>query len=154
MSFIIVRIDDRLVHGQVIESWCKKLKIDHIIVSNDAVAGDSMQRSLITLAVPSYIKVSVLTVEQTGGLLLSGKTSQDRVIVLLSSPRDVVNLLKTGFKIAEINVGGLHYSQGKVQVSKTISLSDDDLDALDELDDMGVKLEMRILPTDPKVDMN
>ena len=154
MSLLFVRIDDRLIHGQVIEGWCRSLEINHIVVCNDAVAGDEMQKALLSLAVPPSIRISILTIDEMCGVFSSEDFKKDRVLVLLSSPKDALRLIKKGFPIKSINVGGLHYTIGKIQVHKAISLSDEDLDDFEELDKFGVELEVRLIPTDQKINMN
>jgi len=150
MGLLIVRIDDRLIHGQVIEGWCKTLCINHIIVSNDIVAGDEMQKALLSMAVPSHIKISVLTIRETADLFLKEDYKKERILVLASSPADVLSLIKKGVRIKELNIGGLHYIYGKVQVDKSISLSERDMEALREIERSGVRIEVRVLPGDPK----
>ncbi len=154
MGLVLVRIDDRLIHGQVVEGWCSYLKINHIVVCNNAVAGDEMQKTLLSLAVPSNMKITILSIKQTIKMIPSLESEKGRAILLLSSPRDALKLVRNGFNVKEINVGGIHYARGKIQVRKAISLSDDDLEAFEELDKLGVKLEARMVPTDPKIKMN
>ncbi len=154
MGLMLVRIDDRLIHGQVVEGWCKHCRINHIVVCNDTVARDEMQRTLLSLAVPSEIKISIYSIKQALKEIPSLENEKGNVMLLLSSPQDALRLVRKGLKVKTINVGGMHYSPGKVQVQKAISLGDDDLNAFEELDKLGVILEARIVPTDTKIRMN
>ncbi len=154
MGLVLIRIDDRLIHGQVVEGWCRHLSINHIVVCNNAVAGNEMQKTLLSLAVPSEMKISILDIKQTTKMIPSLEKGKARVILLLSSPEDALKLVQNGFNAKEINVGGIHYSRGKIQVRKAISLSNSDLEAFEELSKLGVKLEVRMVPSDPKIRMN
>jgi len=153
MGMVLVRIDDRLIHGQVVENWMKFLKINHVVVVNDLVANDRMQKALFSMAVPEHTKVSILTISQTTEAILNGQFERDRAMLLLTSPQDVLNLINKGVKIEQVNVGGIHYSPEKKQILKAISVSREEIKAFQELDRLGVRLEARMVPDDEKMDI-
>ena len=150
---VLVRIDDRLIHGQVVENWMKFLKINHVIVVNDFVASDRMQKTLFSMAVPGHAKISILTITQAKEAILNGQFEGDKAMLLLVSPQDVLNLINKGVRIKEVNVGGMHYSPDKKQILKAISVSKEDIQAFQELDKLGVYLEARMVPNDEKIDI-
>jgi len=153
MGMVLVRIDDRLIHGQVVESWMKFLKINHVVVVNDFVASDQMQKALFSMAVPDHTKVTILTIAQAKEAILDGQFEGERAMLLLASPGDVLNLINGGVKIREVNVGGMHYSPGKKQILKAISVSEEEVRTFQELDRIGVHLEARMIPDDEKIDV-
>ncbi len=153
MGVVLVRIDDRLIHGQVVENWMKFQKINHVVVVNDFVASDRMQKTLFSMAVPDHAKISILTIAQAKEAILNGQFERDRTMLLLVSPRDVLNLINKGVRIKEVNVGGMHYSPDKKQILKAISVSKQDIQAFQELDKLGVRLEARMVPDDEKIDI-
>lgn len=153
MGMVLVRIDDRLIHGQVVENWMKFLKINHVIVVNDFVASDRMQKTLFSMAVPDHAKISILTITQAKEAILNGQFEGDKAMLLLVSPQDVLNLINKGVRIKEVNVGGMHYSPDKKQILKAISVSKEDIQAFQELDKLGVYLEARMVPDDEKIDI-
>ena len=153
MSVVLVRIDDRLIHGQVVENWMKFLKIDHVVVVNDFVASDRMQKTLFSMAVSDHAKISILTITQAKEAILNGQFERDRAMLLLVSPQDVLSLIDKGVRIKEINVGGMHYSPDKKQILKAISVSKEDMQAFQELDKLGSHLEARMVPDDEKIDI-
>lgn len=153
MGMVLVRIDDRLIHGQVVENWMKFLKINHVIVVNDFVASDRMQKTLFSMAVPDHAKISILTITQAKEAILNGQFEGDKAMLLLVSPQDVLNLINKGVRIKEVNVGGMHYSPDKKQILKAISVSKEDIQAFQELDKLGVHLEARMVPDDEKIDI-
>jgi len=153
MSVVLIRIDDRLIHGQVVENWMKFLKIDHVVVVNDFVASDRMQKALFSMAVPDHAKISILTITQAKEAILNGQFEEDRAMLLLVSPQDVLNLIDKGVRIKEVNVGGMHYSPDKKQILKAISVSKEDIQAFQELDRLGIHLEARMVPDDEKIDI-
>ncbi len=153
MDIVLTRIDDRLIHGQVVEGWLKTIGVNHIVVISDEVAADKMQQILLSMAVPRNIKVTNYSVEEAGKKLLEPQAHKDRVMLLLSRPSDVVRLLGYGIKLTSVNVGGMHYSQGKRQILRNVSVDDNDVTALREIAERGVMLEGRVLPSDDMVNV-
>mgnify|MGYP001068232507 CR=1 FL=1 len=153
MGIVLVRIDDRLIHGQIVENWMKLLKINHLIVINDFVASDQMQKALFSMAIPDHTKISILTIAQAREAILNGQFKEDRAMLLFASPQDVLNLINKGVKIKEVNIGGMHYSPEKKQILRAISVSKEDIQAFQELDRLGVRLEARMVPDDEKIDI-
>ncbi len=153
MDMVLVRIDDRLIHGQVVENWMKFLKINHVVVVNDFVASDRMQKTLFSMAVSDHAKISILTIAQAKEAILNSQFEGDRAMLLFVSPQDVLNLINKGVRIKEVNIGGMHYSPDKKQILKAISVSKQDIQAFQELDKLGVHLEARMVPDDEKIDI-
>jgi len=154
MPVTLLRIDDRLVHGQVVEGWLKSLRVSHVVVASDAVMADETQRALYCLAVPQGIQLSCLSVSETAKAWRNGKWPDERVLVLVSNPQDVLRLLDGGAPVRSVNVGGLHFREGRVQILKAVSLDDADVAVFRTLTQRGVVLEARPLPLDEPVDMN
>jgi mannose/fructose/sorbose-specific phosphotransferase system IIB component len=155
MTIVLTRIDDRLIHGQVVEGWLKSIRANRIVVLSDDVARDKMQQILMGMAVPASIKVCSFSIDDGAGQLLAKAFDgeKDRVLLLLSRPRDVVRLLAQGVRLATVNVGGMHFSPGKRQVLRNLSVDDDDVAALRQIAAAGVELEGRVLPQDDRVNI-
>jgi PTS system mannose-specific IIB component len=153
MTVELLRIDDRLVHGQVVEGWVKALRINHIIVASDSVEADETQKALYFLAVPQGVDLTCATLKEAALAWKAGQWKDDRALMLVSSPEDVLRIFDGGAPIQSVNLGGLHYRAGRVQVLKGISLDDADVRALKALSDKGILLEARALPLDEPVDI-
>ena len=153
MSVVLVRIDDRLVHGQVVEGWVKSLRINHVVVASDTVAADETQRALYCLAVPHGISLDCLSVADAAKEWIKSGWNDEKVIILTSSPQDVLRLLQAGAPLKSVNVGGMHYREGRVQVLKAVSLDDSDVATFHALADQGIVLEARPLPLDEPVNV-
>ena len=148
-----MRIDDRLVHGQVVEGWVKALRINHIVVASDMVQADDTQKALYHLAVPQGVLLSCLTVVDAARAWKADQWQEDRALMLVSTPEEALQLLDSGAPVRSVNLGGLHYRDGRVQVLKGISLDDRDVRALKALASKKIVLEARPLPLDEPVDM-
>jgi len=153
MDIVLTRIDDRLIHGQVVEGWLKTIGVSHIVVVSDEVAADKMQQILLSMAVPRNIKVTNYSVEDGARKLQEPQPGKDRVLLLLSRPLDVLRLIEGGVKLGSVNVGGMHYSQGKRQILRNISVDEQDVKALRDIAARGVTLEGRVLPSDDPVNV-
>jgi mannose/fructose/sorbose-specific phosphotransferase system IIB component len=153
MSITLVRIDDRLIHGQIVEGWLKTIEVDHIMVISDYVAGDKMQQILLNMAAPNNIKVTSFSVADGAKKLKEEAFKNDSVLVLVSSPRDILALLNLGVKFQSVNVGGMHYAQGKKQLLRNLSVNDQDIESFNNISRMGVELEGRVLPSDERINI-
>lgn len=153
MSIVLARIDDRLIHGQVVEGWLKVVQANHIIIVSDEVSKDKMQQTLMSMAVPKDIKVSCYSVDDAAGRILDGSLAKDRLLLLFSCPKDVRRLLDKGVKISSVNVGGMHFSSGKKQLLPTMSVDDEDAENLLEIRKRGIELEGRVIPVAEKTDV-
>lgn len=153
MPIVLVRVDDRLIHGQVVEGWLKNIRINHIAVISDQVARDKMQQALLSMAVPSSIKVTNLPVDEATRKINDNFFEKDRVLLLLSRPQDVLRLIEGGVKLTSVNIGGMHYSPGKRQVLRNLSVDESDLLSLRAISRQGVELEGRVLPSDDRIDV-
>ncbi len=152
MDFI-VRIDDRLIHGQVTAGWVRPLGIQRIVLVNDKVALDPLQREIYSLAVPPGIEVKIMTIEEAISYLKNSLDTK-KTIVLVESPRDALKLIEGDIKINKINVGGLHYETGKQTLTSYIFLSEEDLRCIALLIKKGVILEGQEIPGSPKLLLN
>jgi PTS system mannose-specific IIB component len=144
---VFTRIDDRLIHGQVVEGWVNYLKATCILVADDAVASNPLQRSIMQLSAPQGLKVLIGTVEEMCGQLRNHALDAERAILLFSNPADVIRALKTGMACEALNIGGMHFVPGKRKLLAVLAVSDVDLEALREIAGKGVKIAVQTVPT-------
>lgn len=153
MAIELLRVDDRLVHGQVVEGWVPHLKSELVVVVSDAAAGDEVQTTLMRMALPPATGLKVLSVCEAPAYLAGGEVASKRSLVLVPSPSEALALLEAGVKATRVNVGGLHHTAGKVQLGRALFLDDKDAKALRAIAARGVKLEGRALPGDAVEDI-
>lgn len=153
MPIILLRVDDRLVHGQVVEGWLPQLGVDLVVVVCDAAAQDEVQAALMKMAMPAGVGIVVSSVDDAPRMLASPQASARAMLVLVPSPAEALALLKNGVRVDRVNVGGLHYTVGKVQLGRALFLDEKDKGALKEISARGVRLEGRALPSDPEEDL-
>jgi mannose/fructose/N-acetylgalactosamine-specific phosphotransferase system component IIB len=150
----LIRIDDRLIHAQVVIGWGRVLHPDRMVIADDHVASSDWEQSLYAAASPPEIKVSILSLEETVRQLKGGVFDREKLIILVEHPRSVLGLMDLGLEIDTINVGGLHYAKGKEKVLDHVYLDEEERSALRELVKRGVTLEARALPESELVILN
>jgi len=150
---ILTRIDDRLIHGQVTVGWGEALKPDRIILANDEVASNEWEQELYRAAVPSEIEVCVTSVKDAAAILSEEEHNGRRTILLVASPQDVLRLFHCGAHIEKVNVGGLHFREGKHALLPFVYVDEDDLNALRTLCQRGIRVECQDVPTCRRIGM-
>lgn len=148
MSVVLARIDDRLIHGQVVVGWARYTQADCIIVANDAVCADPMQRTLLPMAVPQGIEVAIYRVREAAEKLSAGAHGARRAILLFVSPTDALQFRRLGGELNALNLGGIRLAPGKEQIRKSVSLGAEDRVALRELHQAGVEIYFQMVPGD------
>jgi len=153
MPILLARIDDRLIHGQVIAGWAQTLKVEHIIVVNDEIVNNDMQKFLFRMATPNEINLSIFSVQEAAEKIKNRAFDNENVMLLFKSPEDVYRLLKNGARLGEVNVGGMHFAKDKIQLFDAIFVDNRDVEMFEKLKQLNVVLEVRMVPTDPKKDI-
>ena len=150
MSIKIVRIDDRLIHGQIVQGWLKTIDVDKILIVSDEVANDEMQQVLLSMAVPSSVKLVIKNINDASYEIANEVYEQDNLMILFSNPQDIVKMIDNGIKFQSINIGGMHYAHGKKQLLTNLSVDKSDVEAFLKLINCGIELETRALPQDDR----
>ena len=148
------RVDDRLIHGQVILGWGSVLKPDRIILADDEVASNEWEKNLYAASVPPEIKVSILPLLEAAAQLKRGIFDTERVILLVRHPKDVVALMDLGLPVGEVNIGGLHFREGRQKLLDNVYIDGEERNIMRELVKRGVILDGRAVPGSRAVKLN
>ena len=152
MKINLVRIDDRLIHGQVATVWSKEANAQRIIICSDEVAKDQIRKTFF-YRWTSRSKVSVVDVAKAVRVYNNPKYEKDTVFFLYTCPQDVLRMAEAGVPIKSVNIGGMSFKTGKTQITKAVSVDESDIAAFKKLHEMGIELEIRPVATDKKVDL-
>lgn len=152
LNIVLTRIDDRLIHGQVVTAWAKVTKGNRIIVVDDNVANDDFMSKIIKMAAPASFKIGIHTIEQAAKILKDENTNE-RVIVLVKTPVTVKALMEKGVEIKELDLGGMGATKGRKQLYRNISISDDEKECFKQLINDGVNVVVQIVPDDSPKDI-
>jgi PTS system mannose-specific IIA component len=143
----LIRIDDRLIHGQLVEGWVNYLKATLILVADDAIASNSRQRSIMELSAPQGLQVFIGSVEEVCVRLHEAVHDAGHAIVVFSNPVDALRALESGMECRALNIGGMHYVPGKRKLLDVLAVNDADLEALRAIAAKGIKIVIQTVPT-------
>ena len=144
---VYFRIDDRLIHGQIVASWIASLNCNRIIVADDKAAVDTFQQALLKIAVPSSIKLQIVKVKEAADLL-NELDENANVLVILKEVNSALSLVDNGFTPEMINVGNSGARKGATQYFKSLFFTDEDIEKYHKLALSGVKLITQVVPTE------
>ena len=149
------RIDERLIHGQVIATWLNSLGVTHLIVANDEASQNVTQQKMLKLAVPSNVKCLIKNVSDVINVLKDPRCSKMRIMLIVGNPFDAVKLLEAVPEIAEINLANYGSItkpdvEDKLIISPMVSLDQEDIQAVNQLIDFGKPLFTQKTPVEPK----
>ncbi|GIP63568.1 PTS N-acetylgalactosamine transporter subunit IIB [Virgibacillus pantothenticus] len=151
-NILLTRIDNRLIHGQVGVTWVNHLGANLVVVANDKVSQDEVQQSLMDMVLPDVIQARYFSIQKTIDIIHKASPKQ-KIFLVVKDVHDALALKQGGVPIDHINVGNMHYEEGKKQISSTVSVDDKDIEAFKKLADMGVTLDVRGVPNEKGQDI-
>lgn len=148
MTVVHVRMDNRLIHGQILVAWSREFRIDHLIVTNDKVASDPLQVTLLKAVAPLGCEVSVLTVEDTVAYCHSPKGQSENIFIIAKFPEDGLGLVEKGLDVKTLNLGNQAFVRGSKKLSNSVFLTEQGVQALKKIHNCGIRITCRMMPTD------
>ena len=148
MSIVFVRIDNRLIHGQILEAWVPNTGADCIVVASNDLPEMAFQRQLMKAAVPSDIEVAIGNVEEMTAYLRSQQAEKRRVLLLFGNLQDALQAFQLGIHFPMLNLGNLHGGKDRKRYSCTVAMNREDLESLEFLAEEGVKVVLQCVPSD------
>ncbi len=142
----LIRIDDRLIHGQVIAVWCKHQPFTRIVIVDDEVAADPFVQEVMRLAAPPGLQVDVLSLKEAICNLPQDSHPRRTTMILLRSPQAALRLYEGGVRYTALNVGGLGSGPGRRPLFRHIAMSDEEIAALKALAEQGVEITFLTVP--------
>lgn len=156
MNVTNFRIDDRLIHGQIVTQWIADSAAKKIIVADDRAAGDPTQQMLLKLTVPGGIALDILTIADAAKLLSTDESDQNALLIV-RNPKSAYELVEQGFSPRSINVGNISNSRSEVGRKRLLAfvyVEPDDVSYLRKLMEGGIELEIRAVPADKPIDVD
>lgn len=144
-NILLTRVDNRLIHGQVGVTWVNHLGANLILVADDEVSNDSVQQNLMEMVVPDSIQTRFFSIEKTINVIHKANENQ-KIFLVCRTPQNALKLIEGGVPIKELNIGNMHFNEGKEQISLTVSLDENDKQTIRKILDHGVKVEVRRVP--------
>ena len=147
-----VRIDERLIHGQVATMWTNHLKATRIMVVDNEVVKNEMEKEVLKMAKPNSVKLSILTTKGASMRINNGQYDAEKVFLIVKNPKTLVEFKDTGVVLEEINVGNMSAKKGSKQIAKSIGVTSTDIEAFNYLNQKGVNLVAQMVPNEEKSD--
>lgn len=152
MKISVFRIDDRLIHGQIITAWIAYSDAKTIIVADDNAAKDEFTQSLLKMATPNTINLKILSISNVIEFLRND-TDDTKALLLVRTPQSAYDILEAGIKIESINIGNLNMKKGKTKILGNFWVTTEDVDYIHKINEKGVKLEVRAVPNERSQDV-
>lgn len=153
MSVKLVRIDDRLIHGQIVTAWIKEAKANAILVADDIAANDPTQSMLLKLTTPKDTKLYIKGLKDSADSIKNNEIKED-VFMLIRNPENAYKLLEYGLDFSSINLGNVSNSKsdtGRKTILPFLHLEENDVNFIRKLDEAGVNLDVRAVPSDRSI---
>lgn len=146
----LLRVDHRLLHGQVAFSWTQYVGADCTLIANDSVPEDELRKTTIKLAKPPSVKLVIKNINDSIEAIKSGVTDKYNLFIVVESVNDAWRIASAVEEIKSINLGGIKAKEGSKNISKAINLLPEEIEQLQQLVGKGVEVEIRQVPNDRK----
>lgn len=152
MPISFVRIDDRVIHGQIVARWSKLKPCNGILVIDDKIAQDPLQKEIFKHAAPSNIKVGVYTAEEGVEKVNKAKQAKNSYFVIVKSPVTLKKLIELGGDFGtELNVGPMSARGTTQTIGKNVSITEEEKEAFDYLQNKGINIIFQLVPEETPV---
>jgi mannose/fructose/N-acetylgalactosamine-specific phosphotransferase system component IIB len=154
MEITLVRVDERLIHGQITMNWTRRVGANVILAANDDVVRDPLQSNLMKMAAPPGTKVEILSMKDAAEKLTSEAWPNGKLLILVRNPIDLLYLIEHGLEIVKANVGGVRKEGADIKLTKEVMATQEELDAWKTLDEKGIDLQVQWLPGEGSTNLN
>jgi mannose/fructose/N-acetylgalactosamine-specific phosphotransferase system component IIB len=144
----LLRVDERLLHGQVALNWVSNVGASSILIANDEVMGNEMSKMALKMAKPSGVNLAIRGIEGAAELLNDPRSAGITVFVIVRTLGDALRLARQTSAIKTINIGGIKKKEGSRLIAPAVFVNSDDIDKLKQLSQLVDKIEFRMLPSD------
>jgi len=147
MTIALYRIDDRLIHGQVVVGWGQPLDVAFIVLVDDEVRSSDWEQDLYRMGVPAHIEVVFASVDEAAERLPAWEADARVGILLVPDIDTAVGLAGRSNRVKRFNVGGIHHRAGRTERLRFVYLTDEERDKLRRLAASGVEVTAQDVPT-------
>ena len=144
----LLRVDERLLHGQVALNWVRHIGTSLILIANDEVADNEMSKMALKLAKPNDVKLSIRDIAGAVEMLNDPRSNDMVIFVIVRTIEDALKLVQMIGKVPIVNVGGVKKKAGAKFIAPAVFINDDDIKNLRELEKLVDTVEFRMLPAD------
>lgn len=154
MGIVVARIDDRLVHGIVVTQWASSTNAQRIMVIDDEVAKDETRKAAMRLSKPAGVGMSLIDTETALTNFAAGRYDTHNVLLVVNNIEVLLKLAKSGVDIPKVNIGIMLDREDRTKYEKSFAASDEELQELKELSDMGIPVTFQFTPSDREIPLS
>ena len=143
MPVIFARVDDRLIHGQVVQAWLPELNVDEVVIPCAKRREGLLNKNLLRLSLPFEYELTILDSHQA---VQYARNSKKRIFLLMSSLQEMADLIEDGLQIKSINIGGMHFKEHSQKLAENVFLDKQDKHFLKIISGLGIRIETRAVP--------
>ena len=143
MPIIFARVDDRLIHGQVVQAWLPELNVDEVVIPCAKHHKNMLNRALLRLSLPYEYALTILDSHAT---VKYTRNSKKRIFLLMSTLEEMADLIEDGLQIKSINIGGMHFKENAQKLAENVFLDEQDKHLLKIINGLGIRIETRSVP--------
>ena len=147
----LMRVDHRLLHGQVAFSWTNALGTDCILIANDSVPTDDIRKTTLKLSKPNGVKLVIKTIDDAIAAINSGVTDKYKLFIIVETIHDAKRMVEGCQTVHAVNLGGTRKAEEKKAISKFIFASESDIEDIRAMLQAGAEVELRQVPSDTKI---
>jgi mannose/fructose/N-acetylgalactosamine-specific phosphotransferase system component IIB len=152
-NLVLARIDDRLIHGQIVTAWCRTTNASCILIADDALVKDSFTQRLLKAAAPPDIVVTILSVADAGAYLKEQPDANERIMLLTKAPEAMERLADDGITFKMIVLGGMGMKPGRNRFNKNVSASPEEVACMKRLVERGIDMQYQLVPRELPVNI-
>jgi len=145
-----IRVDDRLIHGQVATRWVRHVNANRIMIIDDAVAENEIEKMMLRSAAPESCNTSILSCKKAIANIAAGNYDNQQVLVLMKTPAIALKMLEQGLALTQINIGNMSNQENRKQIKRSVSISNEELNIINKLLSQGVKVTAQMTPEEPE----
>ncbi|HEF8771179.1 PTS system mannose/fructose/N-acetylgalactosamine-transporter subunit IIB [Providencia manganoxydans] len=153
-GIVHIRVDDRLIHGQVATRWVSHFNANRIMIIDDAVAANDIEKMMLRSAAPDGCNTSILARETAFNNISQGNYENQKVLILVKTPEIALQMLNSGLAVKQLNIGNMSNKDDRKQIKRSVSISDSELEIIRELLERGVSVTAQMTPEEPDTDIS
>jgi mannose/fructose/N-acetylgalactosamine-specific phosphotransferase system component IIB len=152
MPIVLFRVDDRFVHGQILQGWLPSTRAQELFIANDALAQDDVQKMIMECAIPYNVKIVIDTVDEVARLLKTEEVSDIRRMVIVDTPVDALRLIRAGVRFGSLNLGNMSVSDAKKPITRSLALGEESIGAIREILKEGIGINVQSVPFEKPIE--
>lgn len=145
-NIVLARVDDRLIHGEVVSVWTPSLSVNCIIIVDDIVAKDTFNTRILKALAPSGVTIEIYSVEEGAEALKAEGNAKERIMILTKTPVVFDKLHACGVELKEVNLGGMGIRNERKPFIKNVACDEGEINCIRNLVNKGVRVYYQLVP--------